>query len=63
MARPKSPVRLHWVDPEFCSLEYRLKIIGRLPFLSTCPPMQFLESMRCSMIEMCWRTNEFILKG
>jgi CRP-like cAMP-binding protein len=32
MPRPKSPVRLDWVDPAFCSLEYRLKIIGRLPF-------------------------------
>jgi CRP-like cAMP-binding protein len=32
MPRPKSPVRLEWVDPAFCSLEYRLKIIGRLPF-------------------------------
>jgi len=32
MSRPKSPVRLEWVDPAFCSLEYRLKIIGRLPF-------------------------------
>jgi CRP-like cAMP-binding protein len=32
MARPKSPVRLDWVDPGVCSLEYRLKIISRLPF-------------------------------
>jgi CRP-like cAMP-binding protein len=32
MSRPKSPVRLDWVDPVICSLEYRLKIIGRLPF-------------------------------
>jgi len=32
MPRPKSPVRLEWVDPEVCSLDYRLKIIGRLPF-------------------------------
>lgn len=32
MPRPKSPVRLDWVDPAVCSLEYRLKIIGRLPF-------------------------------
>ena len=32
MTRPKSPVRLDWVDPAVCSLEYRLKIIGRLPF-------------------------------
>ena len=32
MARPKSPVRLDWVDPAVCSVEYRLKIIGRLPF-------------------------------
>jgi CRP-like cAMP-binding protein len=32
MPRPKSPVRLEWVDPAVCSLDYRLKIIGRLPF-------------------------------
>ena len=38
MARPKSPVRLDWVDPAVCSLEYRLKIIGRLPFFRHLPP-------------------------
>jgi CRP-like cAMP-binding protein len=32
MPRPKSPVRKEWIDPEVCSLDYRLKIIGRLPF-------------------------------
>ena len=32
MPRPKSPVRSEWVDPAVCSLEYRLKIISRLPF-------------------------------
>jgi len=37
MARPKSPVRLDWVDPEVCSTEYRLKIIRRLPFFKHLP--------------------------
>ena len=37
MPRLKSPVRLDWVDPEFCSLEYRLKIIGRMPFFKQLP--------------------------
>ena len=37
MARPKSPVRLDWVDPAVCSLEYRLKIISRLPFFKHLP--------------------------
>lgn len=37
MARPKSPVRLEWVDPAVCSLEYRLKLIGRLPFFKHLP--------------------------
>lgn len=37
MSRPKSPVRLDWVDPATCSLEYRLKIIGRLPFFKHLP--------------------------
>src|SRR5512139_1607093 len=38
MPRPKSPVRLDWVDPAVCSLEYRLKIIGRLPFFRHLSP-------------------------
>jgi CRP-like cAMP-binding protein len=38
MTRPKSPVRLDWVDPAVCSTEYRLKIIGRLPFFQHLPP-------------------------
>lgn len=37
MVRPKSPVRLDWVDPAVCSLDYRLKIIGRLPFFKHLP--------------------------
>ena len=37
MVRPKSPVRLDWMDPAICSLEYRLKIIGRLPFFKHLP--------------------------
>ncbi len=38
MPRPRSPVRLDWVDPAVCSLDYRLKIIGRLPFFKHLPP-------------------------
>jgi CRP-like cAMP-binding protein len=38
MTRPKSPVRLEWVDPAVCTLEYRLKIIGRLPFFRHLSP-------------------------
>ncbi len=37
MARPKSPVRPEWVDPAVCSLEYRMKIIGRLSFFKHLP--------------------------
>ena len=37
MVRLKSPVRLDWVDPAVCSLEYRLKIISRLPFFKHLP--------------------------
>lgn len=37
MPRPKSPVRLEWVDPAVCSTDYRLKIIGRLPFFKHLP--------------------------
>lgn len=37
MVRPKSPVRLDWVDPAVCSLECRLKIIGRLPYFEHLP--------------------------
>lgn len=42
MPRPKSPVRLDWIDPAACTLEYRLKIIGRLPFFKHLP----LESIK-----------------
>jgi len=35
--RFKSPVRLDWVDPAECSLDYRLKIIGHLPFFVHLP--------------------------
>lgn len=38
MPRPKSPVRQEWVDPAVCTLDYRLKIIGRLPFFRHLPP-------------------------
>lgn len=37
MPRRKSPVRLDWIDPSACTLEYRLKIIGRLPFFQHLP--------------------------
>lgn len=37
MPRPKSPVRLDWLDPAVCSVDYRLKIIGRLPFFRHLP--------------------------
>jgi CRP/FNR family transcriptional regulator, nitrogen oxide reductase regulator len=37
MVRPKSPVRLDGMDPAVCSMEYRLKIIGRLPFFKHLP--------------------------
>jgi CRP-like cAMP-binding protein len=32
MPRAKSPLKPDWVDPAVCSLEFRLEIIGRLPF-------------------------------
>jgi CRP-like cAMP-binding protein len=37
MTRPKSPVRLDWMDSAVCSLDYRLKLIGRLPFFRHLP--------------------------
>lgn len=37
MARRKSPVRLDWVDPAACSLEYRMKIICRLSIFKHLP--------------------------
>lgn len=43
MPRPKSPVRQEWVDLEVCSLDYRLKIIGRLPFFRQLPPDAIIE--------------------
>ena len=46
MPRPKSPVRQEWVDPAVCSLEYRLKIIGRLPFFRHLSPEAIQEINR-----------------
>lgn len=43
MVRLKSPLRLDWVDPAVCSLEYRLKIIGRLPFFKHLPAEAILK--------------------
>jgi CRP-like cAMP-binding protein len=37
MPRPKSPLQSEWLDPAVCSLDYRLKIIGRLPFFKHLP--------------------------
>jgi len=37
MARRVSPVRLDWIDPAACTVDYRLKIIGRLPFFKHLP--------------------------
>ena len=46
MPRPKSSVRQEWVDPAVCSLEYRLKIIGRLPFFRHLSPEAIQEINR-----------------
>ena len=46
MPRPKSPVRADGVDPAVCSLEYRLKLIGRLPFFRQLPEQAILEINR-----------------
>lgn len=46
MPRPKSPVRLEWLDPAVCSLDYRLRIIGRLPFFRHLPPEAIVEINR-----------------
>lgn len=46
MPRPKSPVRLEWIDPAVCSLDYRLKIIGRLPFFRHLPHQAIVEINR-----------------
>lgn len=43
MALRKSPVRLDWVDPAACTLDYRLKIIGRLPFFKHLSPEAIKE--------------------
>lgn len=43
MIRRKSPVRLDWIDPAACTDEYRLKIIGRLPFFKHLPAAAIRE--------------------
>jgi CRP-like cAMP-binding protein len=37
---------LEWIDPEVCSLDYRLKIIGRLPFFRHLSPDAVAEVNR-----------------
>jgi CRP-like cAMP-binding protein len=39
-------VRLEWIDPAVCSLDYRLKIIGRLPFFRHLPPEVIVDINR-----------------
>jgi len=39
-------VRLEWLDPAVCSLDYRLKIIGRLPFFRHLPSEAIVEINR-----------------
>jgi CRP/FNR family transcriptional regulator, nitrogen oxide reductase regulator len=46
MPKPKSPVRLEWVDPAVCSMDYRLRIIGRLPFFRHLPSEAIVEINR-----------------
>ena len=46
MPRPRSPVRREWVDSAVCSLEYRLKLIGRLPFFRHLSRQAILEINR-----------------
>lgn len=36
-------MRKDWIDPAACTLEYRLKIIGRLPFFQHLPPASIKE--------------------
>lgn len=43
MRRLKSPVRKDWIDPAACTLDYRLKIIGSLPFFRHLPPPSIEE--------------------
>ncbi len=37
MSGRRSPVRLDWIDPEACTLDYRLQVIGRLSFFESLP--------------------------
>lgn len=46
MSRPISPVRQERVDPRVCSIDYRLKIIGRLPFFRHLSPDAVIEINR-----------------
>lgn len=43
MPSRKSPVRLDWIDPAACTLDYRLKLIARLPFFKELPPPAIRE--------------------
>jgi CRP/FNR family transcriptional regulator, nitrogen oxide reductase regulator len=43
MTARKSPVRLDWIDPAACTLDYRLRVIGRLPFFKALPAAAIQE--------------------
>jgi len=59
MVRLKSPVRLDWVDPAVCSLEYRLKIISRLPFFKHLPA-EAISKINALFHDRDISTNEWI---
>lgn len=46
MTRSATPLRLEWIDPAVCSPDYRLKIIGHLPFFRHLTPAAIAEINR-----------------
>jgi CRP-like cAMP-binding protein len=57
MVRPKSPVRLEWMDPAICSPDYRLKLIDRLPFF------KHLSADAISKIDALFRDHDVSADG
>jgi CRP-like cAMP-binding protein len=57
--RRKSPVNLTTTDQHFCSIDLRLKILGRLPFFSDLSQME-LESINQRFNSFGYHASEYI---
>lgn len=58
-SRRKSPVSMTFTEPQHCSIDLRLKILGRLPFFAGLPP-KALEAVNRRFVEMGYQPGDTI---